>query len=93
MDLYASQTRLLECLRDIWPVQKGLAALLFQDNLFWRLRRLEIITEGGDPEDAIGFLPDDFPKWAGESEYESVWAAIESEASLDANEPLDALDT
>ncbi len=92
MDLYESQTRLLECLRDIWPAQKGLAALLFQDDLFLHLRRLEIITEGGDAEDAMGFLPEGFPEWTGNAEYAKIWAALESEAALDANEPLDALE-
>lgn len=93
MELYESQTRLLECLRDIWPTQKGLAALLFQDDLFLHLRRLEVKTEGGDAEDAIGFLPEGFPEWTGGTEeYKGIWAALEREAALDANEPLDALE-
>ena len=92
MDVYVSQTQLLECLRDIWPSQKGLASLLFQDDLFCRIRRLEIITEGGDPEDAIGFLPDDFPKWTSVGDYESIWLALESEAAMDATGPLDVFE-
>jgi hypothetical protein len=92
MELYASQTQLLECLRDIWPSQKGLASLLFQNDLFWRLRRIEIKVEGGDPEDAVGFLPDDYPKWTSTAEYESIWSKIESEAALDVTEPLDVLE-
>lgn len=93
MAVYESQTQLLECLRDIWPAQKGLAALLFQDDLFRRLRRLEIITEGGDVEDAIGFLPDDFPKWSGATEeYEGLWVHLESDAAFNLDEPLDVLE-
>jgi hypothetical protein len=93
MGVYESQTRLLECLRDIWPAQKGLAALLFQDDLFLHLRRLEVKTEGGDAEDAMGFLPEGFPEWSGGTEeYAQIWAALEKEAILDANETLDALE-
>jgi hypothetical protein len=92
MEVYASQTQLLECLRDIWPTQKGLASLLFQNDLFWRLRRLEIKVEGGNPEDAVGFLPDDYPKWTGPVEYETIWAVIEGGAAFDVTEPLDALE-
>ncbi len=92
MEVYASQTQLLECLRDIWPSQKGLSALLFQNDLFMRLRRLEIKVEGGDPEDAVGFLPDDYPEWTAPAEYISIWTQIEGETVADATGPLDVLE-
>ena len=92
-DIYVSQTQLLESLRDIWPQQKGLAALLFQDDLFCRLRRLEAIVEGGDNMEIVGFLPDYFPEWTGATpDYEATWASIVSEAREGETEALDILE-
>ncbi len=92
MTQYVSQTQLLECLRDIWPQQKGLDALLFQDDLFCRLRRLEAIVESAEAEVA-GFLPDYFPEWAGATpEYDNAWASIESETKVGEVEALDTLE-
>ncbi len=92
MTQYVSQTQLLECLRDIWPQQKGLDALLFQDDLFCRLRRLEAIVESAEAEVA-GFLPDYFPEWAGATpEYDNAWTSIESETKVGEVEALDTLE-
>jgi hypothetical protein len=91
--IYVSQTQLLEGLRDIWPQQKGLAALLFQDDLFSRLRRLEAIVEGGDDAEVTGFLPEYFPDWEGSTpDYESAWTSIGSEARAGETESLDTLE-
>ncbi len=78
-DLHGS---LIEQLRDMWPSQKGLAALLFQNDLFRRLRRIEEIAEGNDGE-AHGFLPDDWPDFKGDEAYESIWAAIDAACGPD----------
>lgn len=91
-EVYVSQTQLLECLCDIWPQQKGLDALLFQDDLFCRLRRLEAIVEGADRAEVSGFLPEYFPEWNSPPDYESVWTSIESEARAGETEPLDILE-
>lgn len=93
IEVYVSQTQLLECLRDIWPQQKGLNALLFQDDLFCRLRRLEAIVESAEYTEVVGFLPDYFPEWTGATEdYNATWTSIESEALANQTEPLDLLE-
>ncbi len=72
------QATLIEMLRDIWPHQKGLDALLFQNDLFYRLKRLEEIAESGSTEPS-GFLPGD--DWGvfttGRDEYLKVWKSID----------------
>lgn len=83
------QATLIETLRDIWPLQKGLDALLFQNDLFYRLKRLEDIAEGVD-NGSTGFLSGD--SWdmyspsaeethtftGGRDAYLKVWTSIDA---------------
>lgn len=72
------ESDLVAVLRDTWPQQKGLAALLFQDDLFRRLRRLETVAEGKSPDDVEGFLPDEYPLFDADEDYLKVWAGVEA---------------
>lgn len=63
-------------IRDIWPTLRGADILLFQNDLFYKIRQLETKCEGGS---ARGFLPAAFeelhsvPSWTGGEEYEAAW--------------------
>lgn len=63
-------------IRDIWPTLRGADILLFQNDLFYKIRQLETKCEGGS---ARGFLPAAFidlhsvPTWSGGEEYELAW--------------------
>lgn len=76
-------SELLSMLRDTWPQQKGLAALLFQDDLFRRLRRLEAIAEGKAPDNIDGFLPDEFPAFDCSADYLAAWNNVEVSVEID----------
>lgn len=80
---------LLAVLRDTWPQQKGLASLLFQDDLFRHLRRLEALAEGKQVSLIEGFLPDEFPLFDGDEDYKDVWARIEACVELEGWEFVD----
>ncbi len=79
-------------IRDIWPTLRGADILLFQNDLFYKIRQLETKCEGGS---ARGFLPAAFeeqhsvPSWSGGEEYEAAWKTL-----IDACEPtlLEQLD-
>ncbi len=66
-------------IRDIWPTLRGADILLFQNDLFYKIRQLETKCEGGS---ARGFLPAVFeelhsvPSWRGTEEYESAWNTL-----------------
>jgi hypothetical protein len=66
-------------IRDIWPTLRGADILLFQNDLFCKIRQLETKCEGGS---ARGFLPAAFeelhsvPSWSGGEEYESAWSEL-----------------
>ncbi len=66
-------------IRDIWPSLKGADILLFQNDLFYKIRQLETKCEGGT---ARGFLPAAFeelhsvPDWSGGEVYEGAWAEL-----------------
>ncbi len=63
-------------IRDIWPTLRGADILLFQNDLFYKIRQLETKCEGGS---ARGFLPAAFeelhsvPSWTGGEDYEGAW--------------------
>jgi hypothetical protein len=66
-------------IRDIWPALRGADILLFQNDLFYKIRQLETKCEGGS---ARGFLPAAFeelhsvPSWTGSEEYEAAWNTL-----------------
>ncbi len=74
------QATLIETLRDTWPLQKGLDALLFQNDLFYRLKHLEDIAERGTSESGSnGFLPSEWGTFtAGREDYVRVWNSIDA---------------
>jgi hypothetical protein len=73
----ALHVTLIEAIRDTWPNQKGLDALLFQNDLFYRLKNLEDIAGGSGDADVSGFLVgDNWPKFNGGEVYDAAWAAI-----------------
>ena len=73
---------LIEALRDTWPAQKGLDALLFQNDLFYRLKNLEDIAEGGGGPGSVypsGFLHGGWPSFkGGRDQYLKVWNSIDA---------------
>jgi hypothetical protein len=89
---------LLAVLRDTWPQQKGLASLLFQDDLFRRLRRLEALAEGKTVDDEAGeslidgFLPDEFPLFDADEDYKAAWGRVEASVESEGWEHVDRLE-
>lgn len=89
---FPSQRRLLECLDEVWSEQTGANILLFQDDLFRRIRQLEALLEG-DCEVTHGFLEDCRGLvWAAPAAYAALWAQIEAEAKELTLESLDILE-
>ena len=75
------QATLIEALRDTWPHQKGLDALLFQNDLFYRLKKLEDLAEeeNDTTSEPNGFLPADWGTFsAGRETYLNVWKSIDN---------------
>jgi len=75
---------LIEAIRDTWPKQKGLDALLFQNDLFYRLKNLEDIAGGGGGPGEVypsGFLPGnwcaDYRPTIDEA-YVAAWKAVDA---------------
>ena len=79
-------------IRDIWPTLRGADILLFQNDLFCKIRQLETKCEGGS---ARGFLPAAFeelhsvPSWTGGEEYESAWNELIGLCNVSVLEQLD----
>ncbi len=97
---YALHDDVLDAVRDLWPTIKGIDILLFQNDLFFKIRQLEVKVEGiGSPR---GFLPASFAQmincqdiddWNSPSEnYNKVWADLIAEATKDSEESLDAFE-
>ncbi len=96
IEVFDCHDDILELLRDAWPTMKGADILWFQNDLFYKLRRLETKVEGVG--NARGFLPASFGSespvgWKVSDEYEAVWNELinsgrsaEDEAALDALE-------
>jgi hypothetical protein len=90
---FLSHNRLTELLTSVWSAQAGVDILLFQNDLFRRIRRLETIMEKEDIATASGFLDDTKGLiWSGSAEYEALWAELEQEAVDADDEELDELE-
>ncbi len=60
---YILHDDVLDAVRDLWPTIKGIDILLFQNDLFFKIRQLEVKVEGiGSPR---GFLPASFAQMIG----------------------------
>ncbi len=98
---YELHDDVLDAVRDLWPTIKGIDILLFQNDLFFKIRQLEVKVEGiGSPR---GFLPASFSQmigsskdiddWACPSEtYNKIWADLIAAATKDSEEALDAFE-
>jgi hypothetical protein len=79
-------------IRDIWPTLRGADILLFQNDLFYKIRQLETKCEGGS---ARGFLPAAFeeqysvPSWSGGEQYEEAWNELIGLCNEETLEQLD----
>ena len=99
-DLYAQHDNVLDAVRDLWPQLKGINILLFQNDLFRRIRQLEVKVEGLGT--ARGFLPASFADivkladvdvWSsGNEEYEKAWTELIENAQPGSEESLDAFE-
>ena len=77
---FPSQKLLLEYLDEVWGQQSGADILLFQDDLFRRIRRLETLLEGDDNDVTQGFLGDLHGLvWNVPATYAKIWAQLEEE--------------
>jgi hypothetical protein len=82
-------------IRDIWPTLRGADILLFQNDLFYKIRQLETKCEGGS---ARGFLPASFidlhlvPNWTGGEQYESAWNELIGSCNEAVLEQLDVFE-
>lgn len=79
----ALHVTLIEAIRDTWPKQKGLDALLFQNDLFYRLKNLEDIAGGSGPGEVYpsGFLPGNWCadyRPAIDEAYVAAWKAVDA---------------
>lgn len=97
--IFDNHDRFLDILRDIWPQMKGANILWFQNDLFLRIRQLEIKCEGQGT--ARGFLPASFEdlagrpieEWkSGNQEYEDCWSALLDECTSETEDALDAFE-
>ncbi len=97
---YVLHDDVLDAVRDLWPTIKGIDILLFQNDLFFKIRQLEVKVEGiGSPR---GFLPASFAQmiggkdidaWTSPSEaYNKLWADLIESATGDSEEALDAFE-
>ncbi len=98
---YELHDDVLDAVRDLWPTIKGIDILLFQNDLFFKIRQLEVKVEGiGSPR---GFLPASFAQMIGSSKdiddwnspsenYNKVWADLIASATVDSEEALDAFE-
>lgn len=90
---FPSQKLLLECLDEVWGAQSGADILLFQDDLFQRIRRLETLLEGDEAEVTHGFLEDRRELvWDVPSAYAKIWVQLEEEGKGLSLEALDILE-
>lgn len=90
---FPSQKLLLECLDEVWGAQSGADILLFQDDLFQRIRRLETLLEGDEAEVTHGFLEDRRGLvWDVPPAYAKIWAQLEEEGRAASLEALDVLE-
>lgn len=90
---FPSQRLLLECLAEVWEQQTGADILLFQDDLFRRIRRLETLLEGDEAEITHGFLEDRRGLvWDVPAPYAKIWTQIEKEGRTASLESLDILE-
>jgi hypothetical protein len=84
----ALHVTLIEAIRDTWPKQKGLDALLFQNDLFYRLKNLEDIAGGSGPGEVYpsGFLPGnwcaDYRPTIDEA-YLAAWMAVDAACEVE----------
>lgn len=87
------QKLLLECLDEVWDAQSGADILLFQDDLFRRIRRLETLLEGDEVEVTHGFLEDRRGLvWDVPTAYAKIWVQLEEEGKGLSLEALDILE-
>jgi len=94
---YELHENTLDAVRDLWPTIKGIDILLFQNDLFYKIRQLEVKVEGLGS--ARGFLPASFAQmiglqnidnWSSGSEsYDKVWADLIESATPETEEALD----
>lgn len=105
-DLYENHDDVLDAVRDLWPQLKGINILLFQNDLFRRIRQLEVKVEGLGV--ARGFLPASFAEmscapvdalskdidvWtSGVPEYENAWSKLIENAGPGSEDALDAFE-
>ena len=97
--MYELHDDVLDAVRDLWPTIKGIDIILFQNDLFKKIRQLEVKVEGlGAPR---GFLPASFAdmigltnidEWSGLATYDKVWADLIESAGPDSMEALDAFE-
>lgn len=98
--MYELHDDVLDAVRDLWPTIKGIDILLFQNDLFLKIRQLEVAVENlGAPR---GFLPASFAEmiglsnideWkSGSDSYDKVWADLISSAATSSEEALDVFE-
>ena len=97
---YELHENTLDAVRDLWPTIKGIDILLFQNDLFYKIRQLEVKVEGLGT--ARGFLPASFADivkladvdvWSsGNEEYEKAWTELIENAQPGSEESLDAFE-
>ncbi len=99
-DLYEHHDIVLDAVRDLWPQLKGINILLFQNDLFRRIRQLEVKVEGLGT--ARGFLPASFAEmvkledvdiWSsGNPDYEKAWTQLIDNAGPGTEDSLDVFE-
>jgi hypothetical protein len=104
-ELYPLHDNVLDAVRDLWPTLKGINILLFQNDLFRRIRQLEVKVEGLGT--ARGFLPASFAEmvqntikgsadidaWtSGNPEYEQTWSQLIDGATKGSEDALDVFE-
>jgi hypothetical protein len=103
-DLYTHHDDVLDAIRDLWPTLKGINILLFQNDLFKRIRQLEVKVEGLGT--ARGFLPASFGQmvqnasqisdidgWkSGNKEYDDTWSKLMENAIPGTEDALDVFE-
>lgn len=99
-DLYKHHDDVLDAVRDLWPTLNGINILLFQNDLFKRIRQLEVKVEGLGT--ARGFLPASFGQmvkktdidvWtSGVPDYENAWSQLMENAVPGTEDALDVLE-
>ncbi len=100
IELYPLHDSVLDAVRDLWPTLRGINILLFQNDLFRRIRQLEVKVEALGT--ARGFLPASFAEmvklndvdvWnSGNPEYDKIWSELIDGAAPGSEDALDAFE-